>query len=75
MEIRSYCSKVYTGANFDAIAASYYGSSSYPSGLYEVCYRVHTDNAGDPYWQYRVDCVYRSRAAALRRAREIARNW
>ena len=73
--MKSYRSKVYSGKNFDAIVTSYYGPNSYPSDFYEVCYRVHADDPNNPFWQYRIDCVYQSKSAALRRAREIARNF
>ncbi len=73
--MKSYQSKVYIGRNFDAIATSYYGANSFPTDFFEVVYRVHTDDIENHYWQYRVDCIYTSKSAALKRAREIARNW
>ena len=73
--MKVYHSKVYVGKNFDAVVHSYYGSNSFPSQLYEVLYRPHTDDPNDPcpYWRS-VDWVYSSKSSALKRAREIALN-
>lgn len=73
--MKCYRSKVYVGKNYDAIVTSYYGSNSWPSNFYEVCYRVHTDDIDDPEWQYYVDYIYASKSSALKRAREIALNY
>ncbi len=72
--MKVYHSKVYVGKNFDAVVHSYYGSNSFPSQLYEVLYRPHTDDLKNPYWSHRVDWVYSSKSSALKRAREIALN-
>jgi len=71
MEMKSYSSKVYVGKNYDAVVKSYFGSNSFPSEFYEVLYRVHTDDDVTT-WRVWNSCTYKSRSAALKRAREIA---
>lgn len=70
--MKSYSSKVYIGKNFDAVVKSYFGSNSFPSELYEVLYRVHTDDINDPFWSHRVEWVYASKSSAMKRAKQIS---